>query len=129
MEPGKVYFGVVGVQGATVRTSEVVALTVHQGAIVSAVPVLLPDVYKQILTAYGNLDAAVKTEKVERKAEIAVERARIDNLVKNGGTSDDAELIDLRVGYDGVTYASAGEAVRALGEDVETARFNDSRPN
>lgn len=128
-EPGKVYFGVVGVEGETVRTSEVVALTVQQGSIIAAVPVPLPDVYKQILTAYGNLDAAVKAEKVERKAEVAVERARIDNLVKNGSTSDDAELIDIRVSYDGVTYDSAGEAVRALGEDVETARYNASRPN
>lgn len=100
-EPGKVYFGVVGVQGETVRTSEVVALTVQQGSIVSAVTVPLPDVYKQILTAYGETAHAVN-----------VERARLNNLIQNSGTGNDSELVDVRVGADGATYATAGEAVR-----------------
>jgi lysophospholipase L1-like esterase len=43
--------------------------------------------------------------------EVAVERARIDNLV-SGATADDAELIDVRVGNNGKKYASAGAAVR-----------------
>lgn len=43
--------------------------------------------------------------------EIAVERSRIDNLV-SGAVADDAELIDIRVGADGITYTAAGTAVR-----------------
>ncbi|MBR0544016.1 MAG: SGNH/GDSL hydrolase family protein [Bacteroidaceae bacterium] len=60
------------------------------------------------------VDAKVDSEKSERKAEIAVERARIDNLstMENGSTSGDAELQDLRVGYDGTIYVNAGTAVR-----------------
>lgn len=103
-EAGRVYFGILGASGATVRTTEVVALSISQGAI-TGVQALepLPDVYQQVLSAYGHNAEA-----------IAVERARIDNLVKlpNGSTTSDAELQDIRVGANGLTFATAGAAVR-----------------
>ena len=59
------------------------------------------------------------TEKSERKAEIDVERKRIDNLAKLPAGS----TTDIRVGADGTTYDTAGEAVRqqvgSLKEDLD----------
>lgn len=53
-------------------------------------------------------DISEKTNELGEK--IAVERARIDNLVTP--TTVDNELIDMRVGADGNVYGSAGGAVR-----------------
>lgn len=70
------------------------------------------------------------TEKSERKAEIDVERKRIDNLAKlpAGSTTGDAELKDIRVGADGTIYGNAGEAVRqqvgSLKEDLDNLSVN-----
>lgn len=57
----------------------------------------------------------LQTETSERKQEIAVERARINNLTQlsEGSTTGDAELQDIRVGADGKVYDTAGEAVRS----------------
>ena len=61
-----------------------------------------------------------------------VARQRIDNLAKlqEGSTTGDAELRDIRIGYDGTEYETAGEAVRgqveSLSEDLETLNNNNA---
>lgn len=56
----------------------------------------------------------LSTEIGQTKAEIDIERKRINEFTKlpEGSTAGDAETADIRVGADGKTYESAGEAVR-----------------
>lgn len=58
--------------------------------------------------------------------QIAAERARIDqiNTLEEGSTTGDAELQDIRVGYDGKTYTNAGNAVRRQVSELNSAILN-----
>ena len=60
------------------------------------------------------------SEVLERKAEDATLKARIDQITNlpEGSTSGDAELADIRIGYNGTTYANAGDSVRSQVEDL-----------
>lgn len=61
----------------------------------------------------GKTDYA-DAELAKVRAELSIVGKRIDNLatLEEGSTTGDAELADIRVGADGVTYGSAGDAVR-----------------
>jgi hypothetical protein len=61
--------------------------------------------------------------------ELENQSKRISNLIAlpEGSTSGDAELVDIRTGYNGLIHESAGDAVRALG--YELTEFMDSLPD
>lgn len=57
---------------------------------------------------------------VDMNDELAVERARIDNLQTiPGSTTADAALYDINIGYDGKDWGTPGESVRGqIGEVI-----------
>ena len=67
-------------------------------------------------TNFENKLVSAKTElenDIAKKADSAVVNARIDTIIAhNNDTEGNTELIDMRVGSDGKTHGSAGEAVR-----------------
>lgn len=65
-----------------------------------------PTVVSQVLSKLGEID--LKIDSVDNRL-----GNRINNIVANNNpTEGNTELIDIRSGYDGTTYPSAGEAVR-----------------
>lgn len=68
-------------------------------------------------------DEILRTEITNMDGEIDTLKSRMNTFssLKEGSTTGDAELADIRVGADGETYDSAGEAVRG---QVERLHFN-----
>lgn len=110
-DPGMVHVSVFGESGGVTRTTEELVLTIEKGAVTGTTTMEpAPDVYRQVLAAYGSTEQRV----VDVERDLAVERARVNafTAMAEGSTTGDAELIDARVDYEGKTHANVGTAVR-----------------
>ena len=80
----------------------------------------------------ANRTSAVSVEQAARLSEVGVERARIDSFTTlvEGSTTGDAELIDARIGADGITYSNVGGSIRgqidSLNDDLMKKKIDTS---
>lgn len=91
----------------------------------------IPDGYEEttksdLLTEIEEDWNALTEQVAENTQNIATQTARIDNIIAlpDGSTTADAELIDIRVGANGDTYGSAGDAVREQFKGVTDNLYN-----
>lgn len=69
-----------------------------------------------------NTKKAERTELQEQKKNLELQASRIDQIASlpEGSTTGDAELQDIRIGANGITYDSAGNAVRGQVDELKS---------
>jgi len=88
------------------------------------------DAHDDLITIQGDISdwnedvTNLKNQVNTNTQNIAVDSARIDAIISGTTPDANAELIDIRVGADGTTYPTAGDAVRGQVTDLKNAFSN-----
>lgn len=88
----------IGIEGINSNTQQRKATELLKVKVLAGTPTMIisdptPSVYEQLLTLNQLLEK------------------RFDNIIKNSGTSGDAEVVDARVGFDGTEYDNLHQAI------------------
>lgn len=75
---------------------------------------------KSVTGKLNTMDSRIST--VDTRVDVQARRISSILALEPGSTTGDGELADIRVGYDGNLYDTAGQAVRAIGDDVTALR-------
>lgn len=74
-----------------------------------------------ILNANAEL---IDAKTIELENGLATLESRLQTLIEGGTATDSLELLDIRNGYDGTVHATAGDAVRSLGTEIQELKGN-----
>ena len=98
----------------------------EQKAIITAAQAKVDENTATVETIEAEMKVIKNTQDTQQN-KIDTANSRVDTLVAgftDNAKFDNAELIDIRAGYDGVTYTSAGAAVRQIGYDLNELSQN-----